>query len=124
VHGLQTSSYSWRYVLDLLGEHHHVFALDLPGSGLTDHPADFDYSPEHIADFLDAFRATLAKADPALARWDVVGNSLGGAYSASYASRHGARIGRLVIIHAPGFIEKASVFTLEQLRRGRVPELS
>ncbi len=122
VHGLQTSSYSWRYVLDLLGKGHHVIAPDLVGSGLTDHPADFGYSPEHMADFLEAFRQVLERADPALAHWDVVGNSLGGAYTAAYAARHSERVGKLVIIHAPGFMTTAPIRSLEELRRGRVPE--
>jgi abhydrolase domain-containing protein 6 len=109
-------------VLDIMGHGHHVIALDLVGSGLTDHPADFGYSPEHMADFLEAFRQALERTDPSFARWDVVGNSLGGAYTAAYAARHPEHIDRLVIIHAPGFMTKASIQSLEQLRRGRIPE--
>ncbi len=124
VHGLQTSSYSWRYVIDLLAKGHHVVALDLVGSGESDHPGDFGYAPEHVADFLEAFRATLARGDPSFARWDVCGNSLGGAYAAVYAARHPEAIRKLVIVHAPGFQDRAPVFGLEQLRRGRVPEFA
>ncbi|HUB05805.1 MAG TPA: alpha/beta fold hydrolase [Myxococcales bacterium] len=122
VHGLQTSSYSWRYVLDLLSQGHHVIAPDLVGSGLSDHPADFGYSAEHMADFLEAFRAALEQIDPSFARWDVVGNSLGGAYTAAYAARHPERVAHLVIIHAPGFMDRAPILGLELLRRGDVPE--
>lgn len=124
VHGLQTSSYSWRYVLDLLSQGHRVIAPDLPGSGLSDHPADFGYSAEHMADFLEAFRGQLEQIDPAFAKWDVVGNSLGGCYAATYAARHPDRVAHLVIIHAPGFMQRAPIFALEQLRRGRVPEVA
>ncbi|MFL5322423.1 MAG: alpha/beta fold hydrolase [Myxococcaceae bacterium] len=122
VHGLQTSSYSWRYNIEELGKKHHVIAMDLVGSGLTDHPADFGYSPEHVADFLEAFRAELAKRDPSFEKIDLVGNSLGGAYSAVYAAKHPERLRKLVIIHAPAFIESAPFFGLEQMRKGRVPE--
>ncbi|MHB8420380.1 MAG: alpha/beta fold hydrolase [Myxococcales bacterium] len=120
VHGLQTSSYSWLYVLDSLGRGRRVIAPDLVGSGLSDHPPDFGYSAEHMADFLESLRQALAESDPAFARWDVAGNGLGGAYAAAYAARHADRLDRLVI-HAWGFVDRAPVFGLEQLRRGRVP---
>lgn len=122
VHGLQTSSYSWRYNLHELGKTHHVIAMDLVGSGLTDHPADFNYSPEHVAEFLESFRAAMAKRDPSFEKIDLVGNSLGGAYSAVYAAKHPERLRKLIIIHAPAFIDRAPFTGLEQMRRGRVPE--
>lgn len=118
VHGLQTSSYSWRYNLERLAKDRRVIALDLVGSGLTDHPRDFGYSPQRIAHFLDAFRRALK-----IERWDVVGNSLGGVYTAVYAAQYPEAVRRLVIIHAPGFVEEGPFFGLEQMRRGRVPEL-
>ena len=123
VHGLQTSSYSWRYNLERLGQAARVIAPDLVGSGLSDHPADFGYTPERMADFLDALRAALPGAGPdeALDRWDVVGNSVGGTYAAVYAARHPERVRRLVIVHAPGFMDRAPRWELELLRRGLVP---
>lgn len=121
VHGLQTSSYSWRYNIDELGKTHHVIAMDLVGSGMTSHPDDFGYSPEHVADFVETFRAELEKRDPKFAKVDLVGNSLGGAYSSVYAVRHPDRVRKLIVIHAPAFIDKAPFFGLEQMRRGRVP---
>src|SRR4051812_46278441 len=39
IHGLMTSSYSWRYVLEALGARFRVIAPDLPGAGRSDAPA-------------------------------------------------------------------------------------
>lgn len=52
VHGLMTSSYSWRYVIDGLSRRYRVFAPDLVGSGKTDKPGDLVYSVANIARFL------------------------------------------------------------------------
>ena len=38
VHGLMTAGYSWRYVLDGLGEHFTLVIPDLVGSGDSDKP--------------------------------------------------------------------------------------
>lgn len=121
IHGLQTTSYSWRYVLAELAQTHRVIALDLPGAGASDHPADLGYTPVKMAEVLDAFREGLAQSGTPVHAWDVVGNSLGGAYAAMYGTLFPERVRRLVIIHAPGFMKKAPVLGLELLRRGWVP---
>ncbi|MDF2691925.1 MAG: putative hydrolase, partial [Labilithrix sp.] len=55
VHGLMTSSYSWRYVLELLGRRYRVFAPDLVGAGLSDKPLELRYSVENVGRFLAAY---------------------------------------------------------------------
>src|SRR6185503_19294487 len=36
VHGLMTTSYSWRYLLEPLGQHYRLIAPDLPGAGRSE----------------------------------------------------------------------------------------
>src|SRR6187551_1728136 len=55
VHGLMTSSYSWRYLLEPLGRRYRVFAPDLVGAGLSDKPLGLQYSVENVARFVAAY---------------------------------------------------------------------
>ena len=120
VHGLMTSSYSWRYVLAPLGRRYRVFAPDLVGAGLSDKPLDLRYSVDNIARFLASYVRTVSKEPVYL-----VGNSLGGLYSLRALMQDGpARLDprryegpqsrahedvgapiarRFVLMHAPGY---------------------
>jgi pimeloyl-ACP methyl ester carboxylesterase len=96
VHGLMTSSYSWRYVIAPLAERFRVLVPDLPGAGDSDKPVA-SYRIEPMADLL----AELIEA------WGVggcrvIGNSLGGYLSMWTALRHPDAMTRLVNIHSPG----------------------
>ena len=96
VHGLMTSSYSFRYVLEPLSREFEVIVFDLPGNGRSDAP-DVRYDAEDLADLigetLDALRVTGAR---------VVGNSMGGYVCMWLALRRPGAIGRLVNLHSPG----------------------
>src|SRR5215813_2061653 len=61
VHGLMTSSYSFRYVLEPLGRRYRVFAPDLVGAGLSDKPLDFHYSVDNVARFITAYIRSVSK---------------------------------------------------------------
>jgi pimeloyl-ACP methyl ester carboxylesterase len=102
VHGLMTSSYSWRYVMEPLSQHYRVLVPDLVGSGATDKPLDLVYSVANVARFLAAWVRAVAKEPVYL-----VGNSLGGLYSirALLDSAAGAQplARRFVLMHAPGY---------------------
>lgn len=99
VHGLMTSSYSWRYVLEPLSKHYRVLVPDLVGSGATDKPLDMVYSVANVARFLAAYVRTVSREPVYL-----VGNSLGGLYSLRALLDHGARLARrFVLMHAPGY---------------------
>jgi pimeloyl-ACP methyl ester carboxylesterase len=109
VHGLMTSSYSFRYVLEPLGRRYRVFAPDLVGAGLSDKPLDFTYSVENVARFLAAYIRGVSR-DPVY----LVGNSLGGLYSLRALMLDRQRptplrsvvrplARRFVLMHAPGY---------------------
>lgn len=96
VHGLMTTSYSWRYVLEPLGRHFTLYAPDLPGCGRSDKP-DVSYPPEalsmSIAEIMDALGIRGAPA---------IGNSLGGYLTMMLALRDEGAFSRLVNLHGPG----------------------
>ena len=53
IHGVPTSSYLYRKVIDSLADKGHLgISIDLPGLGLSDRPADFNYEFENYAEFL------------------------------------------------------------------------
>jgi haloacetate dehalogenase len=60
VHGWPTCSYLWRRQIPALAERYHVYALDLPGFGDSDKPADASYTLEFyvgiLAGFLDKMK--------------------------------------------------------------------
>lgn len=97
VHGLMTSSYSFRYVLKPLAEHFRVFVMDLPGAGRSDKPLGPYYSPHPMGVFLGELQRELGIRGCA-----VMGNSLGGFVSMHLALHDPEAISRLVVNHAPG----------------------
>jgi pimeloyl-ACP methyl ester carboxylesterase len=100
VHGLMTSSYSWRFVLEPLARRYRVLAPDLVGAGASDKPLDMVYSVENVARFIDAYVRAVTREPPYL-----VGNSLGGLYCIrALLLPEGERLARrFVLVHAPGY---------------------
>lgn len=99
VHGLMTTSYSWRYVLAELGRAHRVIAPDLPGSGRSDKP-EGPYQASTLAAFLGELVGALDLRGCA-----AVGNSLGGYLCMRLALADEGALSRLVNVHSPAFPE-------------------
>ncbi len=98
VHGLMTSSYSWRYALDELGDRFRLVAPDLPGAGRSDAVPDRPHTAAALATFISELQAALG-----IAGCQAVGNSLGGHLCMRAALRDPASFERLAVIHAPAF---------------------
>ena len=97
LHGLMTSSYSFRYVLAPLGERFTCYVPDLPGAGKTDPALRVPYSPGNIARWLgEVIDALGIRGAPTIA------NSMGG-YLALYATLEDPTLfSRIVDVHSPG----------------------
>ena len=104
IHGLMTSSYSFRYVIPELAKEYRVIVPDLPGAGRSQAPLDLSMSPQSIATFLDALISTLQIEPPY-----VIGNSLGGYQALWLAILFPAQVRKLIVIHAPGFLQLQSL---------------
>jgi pimeloyl-ACP methyl ester carboxylesterase len=100
VHGLMTSSYSFRYLFERLGDRFRLIAPDLPGAGRSEPAPDRPHTGAALATFVGELQDAL-QIRGCLA----VGNSLGGYLCMRRALEDPASFERLVSIHAPGVPE-------------------
>jgi len=103
IHGLTSNHTAWYPIADVLAGRHRLIAHDLRGRGNSEKP-DKGYSlAEHSADLLgllDHF---------GLARAIVMGHSLGAHIGVHFASHHGDRVTKLVLVDG-GLDVRAEVF--------------
>ncbi len=98
IHGFGGWTKDWAATLPVLAQNHEVFALDLPGWGLSDKPAEFDYSIEGQANFVLAFMDHFN-----LNQVKLVGNSMGGGISIFLSTEYPKRVEKLVLIDSVGY---------------------
>ncbi len=84
---------SWIRNVESLGEHHLVYALDLPGFGRADKaisgPRTFEYFAEFTRDFMDG---------QGIDKAHLVGSSMGGGVSLQFAIDFPERLDKLVLV--------------------------
>lgn len=99
IHGWLCSGASWEKVIPVLAEKFHVYAIDLPGHGLSDKPLtdDIRYSTDNQAKWVIGFmdRLSIEKAY-------IVGHSMGGEIGAKIALAAPQRVKKLVMVDATG----------------------
>jgi pimeloyl-ACP methyl ester carboxylesterase len=100
VHGLMTSSYSWRYLFQYLGDRYRLVAPDLPGTGRSQPAPQRPHTGTALATFIGEFQAA-AGLDGCLA----VASSLGGYLCMRRALDDPQSFARLAVVHAPGVPE-------------------
>ena len=106
VHGMGTTGYSWRYLLEPLGSRFSLVIPDLPGAGDSDHPDVFlgpDAQAKALVAIVDALGIRGALA---------VANSMGGYLAMRAALLDPGVFGRLVNLHSPG----VPTFKMQALR--------
>jgi pimeloyl-ACP methyl ester carboxylesterase len=92
VHGVGTSSYLWRHVIDQLDGQRRCVAVDLPLHGQTPAAADQDFSLPGLARFVADFCDALELTDV-----DLVANDTGGAIAQVFAVGHAERLHTLTL---------------------------
>jgi len=93
VHGLLGYSFSWRFVIPQLAQGREVFAVDMPGSGLSDCNGRLECNLRSAAQRLLKFMDAIG-----VAACDLVGSSYGGATALMAAALAPARIRTLVLV--------------------------
>jgi pimeloyl-ACP methyl ester carboxylesterase len=94
LHGWPTSSHLWRNVMPALAERNRVLALDLPGFGASDKPADADYDFDLFETALDGF---LAAHD--LDRVGLAAHDLSGPIAVHWMLSRPGRVSRLALLN-------------------------
>ncbi len=97
VHGLMTSSYSWRYLLEPLGSRFRIYAPDLPGCGRSEPTPRRSHSASALAGFLGDLQEQLG-----IEGCSAIGNSLGGYLCMQRELQAPRSFTRLLVLHAPG----------------------
>ncbi|MEV1004348.1 alpha/beta fold hydrolase [Nonomuraea sp. NPDC050202] len=111
VHGIGHHWQGWLPVLDRLAAARTVFAVDLPGFGVSPElPPRIPYTAESLADAVESFCARLGIREPAVA-----GNSLGGYIALELASRGVVR--SAVAISPVGFWSRAELLYCQAMLR-------
>lgn len=100
LHGLMTSGYSFRYVVEPLARHHTVYVPDLVGSGESDKPDRPYTAPAYSIYLLELLQALGVRGA------DVIANSMAGYLAMQAALVDPRAFGRLVNIHSPGVPSK------------------
>ncbi len=96
IHGITSSSRTWKRVMPRLAETHTVIAPDLLGHGRSAKPQG-DYS---LGAYASGIRDLLVALE--IPRATVVGHSLGGGVAMQFAYQFPERIGRMVLIDSGG----------------------
>jgi len=96
IHGFASSIYTWKDVIPALAARHDVVALDLPGFGQSDQPADLSFEdfPRSMLGLMDRL---------GIERAALVGNSMGGATAAVVGGTQPERVSALVLVDPAGF---------------------
>lgn len=109
IHGFGGSTYTWRSLIPALSLHYAVYALDLPGFGLSDKPSEGRYTMPGQADLVLSFIDALQIPAPAL-----IGHSMGGIV-ASYAAIKAPQKIKDILLIEPGFYHASAPAFLRYL---------
>ncbi len=124
LHGLGGSAFDWRHQIDpLAAAGYRVLAFDLLGAGLSDKPANADYSLRAQADLV---KGALDRLGIPLAVFG--GNSFGGGVSLIFAQLFPECVDGLILIdsvcyrqHLPEFVHLFRVPVLPRVLAGTIP---
>jgi pimeloyl-ACP methyl ester carboxylesterase len=97
IHGLGGTWKNWLENMPQLAQRRRAVAVDLPGFGDSEMPADGEITIAHYGEIVERACELLS-----LGEVDVVGNSMGGFVAAELALVHPERVRRLVLVDAAG----------------------
>jgi len=118
IHGMPTSSYLWKGVIQRLCGSFKCFAVDLPGMGETPgRPYDANFL-RHLAEQLDQIRI-----ENNIEKWHVVGHDAGSVIAVHYARYFPQHVDHLALLSPALFPELKPFFLLEALRKPILGEI-
>jgi len=100
VHGIASSSATFKRVIPPLSQHYRCISIDLLGFGESPAPEGATYTiEEHVAAIHATIRSLRLRAP-----FILVGHSLGSLLSARYAAIHPEQVSRLVLVSPPVYL--------------------
>jgi pimeloyl-ACP methyl ester carboxylesterase len=99
LHGNPDSADMWSEVISKLKGKYRCMAIDLPGFGRSEAPAEFDATLESEARFVDDLVAALGITEPL----NIVGHDFGGHFALAWAIRHPEKVRRVVVSNTSFF---------------------
>jgi len=102
LHGSNASLHTWEGWTFRLKDHFRVISMDLPGHGLTGPVPSGRYDVGSMADTVDEVVTALG-----VAKFALVGNSMGGNVAWRYTLAHPDKVERLVLVDAGGYPRKS-----------------
>lgn len=103
LHGWGAESNTFRYLLDRLSDTHQIFALDLPGFGLSEVPPNA-WDASDYARMISIFYDKLGINEAHL-----IGHSYGGRISIVLAARQPEKVNRLILVDSAGIIPPRTI---------------
>jgi pimeloyl-ACP methyl ester carboxylesterase len=100
VHGNPGSSRDWDDLLSRVGSFARAVALDMPGFGKASKPADFDYTVEGYARFLESALARLG-----VERAHLVLHDFGGPWGLEWATRNPERLASATLVNTGALLD-------------------
>ena len=118
VHGLMTTSYSWRYMLEPLADRHRLVIPDLPGCGRSEPVPERRCTAAALAAFIGEFQRALD-----IEGCQTVGNSLGGYVCLLRALQDSASFERLSVLHPPTHATPRTIGLHAGMRVPGIPQI-
>ncbi len=119
IHGFMGMAFDWRCSIPELGKRFSVYAMDLPGFGLSDKPLNFDYSSKGYAEFIGSFLDFFN-----IRRTVLVGNSMGGQIALMACLKYPDRVSALVLIDSGGYPQSVEFLFFKMLQVPVIGETS
>ncbi|QJD59224.1 alpha/beta hydrolase [Pseudomonas sp. gcc21] len=113
IHGMGANKDEWNRVAAHLTPEHRVIAIDLPGFGDSDKPANGRYSTPDQVRYLNDFIEGLG-----LEKVHLGGSSMGGRIAAAYAAQYPDRVESLWLLTPSGVASAQPSEVIKRLQRG------
>jgi pimeloyl-ACP methyl ester carboxylesterase len=118
IHGLGSAADRWMKIPEALSSDFHSVAVDLPGFGESDKPANVEYTIDLFRKFIISFQKAISIHDE---ETSLIGHSLGGYIASEIAIQNQNQVKKLVLIDSSGMLNQPTPILEEYLSAAMNP---